>query len=71
MIADLRDGHQDASKDDEAIIEQIKMEKSMVEQQLSKAEQQLEQLRIELMVCHNCTLTSVHMCDRVWENVFT
>ena len=56
MIADLRDGHRDASKDDEAIIEQIKMEKSMVEQQLSKAEHQLEQLRAELMVCHYCNL---------------
>ena len=53
MIADLRDGQRDVSKDDEAIIEQIKMEKSMIEQQLSKAEKQLEQLRTELMVCHN------------------
>lgn len=63
MIADLRDGHRDTSKDDEAIIEQIKMEKSMVEQQLSKAEHQLEQLRAELMVHHNCncTHTSVHV----------
>ena len=53
MIADLRDGQRDVSKDDEAIIEQIKMEKSMIKQQLSKAEKQLEQLRTELMVCHN------------------
>ena len=53
VIADLRNGERDASKDDEAIIEQIKMEKSMVEQQLSKAEGQLEQLRIELTVHHN------------------
>ena len=53
MIADLRDGQRDVSKDDEAIIEQIKMEKSMIEQQLGKAEKQLEQLRTELMVCHN------------------
>ena len=53
MIADLRDGQRDVSKDDEAIIEQIRMEKSMIEQQLSKAEKQLEQLRTELMVCHN------------------
>ena len=53
VIADLRDGQRDVSKDDEAIIEQIKMEKSMIEQQLGKAEKQLEQLRTELMVCHN------------------
>lgn len=54
MIANLRDGQRDVSKDDEAIIEQIKMEKSMIEQQLSNSEKQLEQLRTEIMVCHNC-----------------
>ena len=53
VIADLRNGERDVSKDDEAIIEQIKMEKSMVEQQLSKAEGQLEQLRTELTVHHD------------------
>ena len=62
MIADLRDGQRDVSKDDEAIIEQIKMEKSMIEQQLSKAEQQLEQLRTELMVCvSHCIHSNVTM----------
>lgn len=52
VIANLRDGQQDINKDDEAIIEQIRMEKSMVEQQLSTTERQLEQLRTELMVYH-------------------
>lgn len=57
LIGDLRDGHRDVNKDDEAIIEQIKMEKSMVEQQLNNTEKQLEQLRAELMVCNHDPIT--------------
>lgn len=56
VIADLRDGQYDVSKDDEAILEQVRMEKSMVERQLSNAKQQLEQLKTEIMVRGICKL---------------
>jgi len=57
VIADLRDGQRDVSKDDEAILEQVRMEKSMVEQQLGNAEQQLEKLKTEIMVLYDICIS--------------
>jgi len=50
LIINLQEGQSGGGGVSEAILEQNKMEKRMIEQQLSNAEQQLEQLRSELSV---------------------
>ena len=50
LITSLQEDHSGGGGVSEAILEQNKMEKRMIEQQLSSTEQQLEQIRTELSV---------------------
>ena len=63
MITSLQDG-QSGGGVSEALLEQNKMEKRMIEQQLSNAEQQLQQLRTELSVSTSVKLVSTECLDK-------